>query len=149
MAVALPRAVNAASLEALAALQSEGEITMNRSSTRAFRWLAPLLGITLMSGVASAKVITEVWQVKGVHTPADEAKIHTALTQLPSVTDAVVHMTTVRVTFDDQKLQDSAIKDSVAKAGSFELMNRVPEHPKTAAETSKSSNTKSTTNPKS
>src|SRR3954469_16147203 len=95
-AVAFPVAVNATLLGTVAASQSEGEITMNRSSTRAFRWLAPLLGITLLSGVASAKVITEIWQVKGVHTPADEAKIHTALTQLPSVTDAVVHMTTVR-----------------------------------------------------
>ena len=113
---------------------------MNRIATRAFRWLAPLLGVTLLSGIASAKVITEVWQIKGVHTPADETKIHAALTKLPSVTDAVVHMSTVRVTFDDQKLQDSAIKDSVAKAGSFQLMDKLPEHPKKAA--SNSSNSK-------
>ncbi|MEO8183771.1 MAG: heavy-metal-associated domain-containing protein [Deltaproteobacteria bacterium] len=112
---------------------------MNRISTRAFRWLAPLLGVTLLSGIASAKVITEVWQVKGVHTPADETKIHAALTKLPSVTGAVVHMSTVRVTFDDQKLQDSAIKDSVANAGSFELMDKLPEHPKKAATSSSNS----------
>jgi copper chaperone CopZ len=111
---------------------------MNRMSTRAFRWLAPLLGVMLVSGIASAKVITEVWQVKGVHTPADESKIHAALTKLPSVTEAVVHLSTVRVTFDDQKLHDSAIKDSVAKAGSFELMNKLPDHPKKAATTSSS-----------
>ena len=105
---------------------------MNHISTRVLRWLAPIAGITLVSGIASAKVITEVWQVKGVHTPADEAKIHDALTKLPSVTDAVVHMSTVRVTFDDQKLHDAAIKDSVAKAGSFQLMDKLPEHPKKA-----------------
>jgi len=110
---------------------------MNRSATRAFRWLAPLAGITLLSGIASAKVITEVWQLKGVKTPADETKIHDALTKLPSVSDAVVHMSTVRVTFDDEKLQDSAIKDSVAKAGSFQLLNKVPEHPKKAADSAK------------
>jgi copper chaperone CopZ len=119
---------------------------MNRIATRAFRWLAPLAGITLLSGIASAKVITEIWQVKGVHTPTDETKIHAALSKLPSVTDAVVHMTTVRVTFDDQKLQESAIKDSVAKAGSFELMNKVPEPPKKAQSGKASSgNTSSST----
>ena len=112
---------------------------MNRMSTRAFRWLAPLLGVTLVSSIASAKVITEIWQVKGVHTPADETKIHDALSKLPSVTDAVVHMSTVRVTFDDQKLQESAIKDSVARAGSFELQHKLPEHPKAAATSSSSS----------
>ena len=105
---------------------------MNRIATRAFRWLAPLAGVTLLSGIASAKVITEIWQLKGVKTPADETKVHDALSKLPSVTDAVVHMSTVRVTFDDQKLKDSAIKDSVAKAGSFQLLNKLPEHPKTA-----------------
>jgi copper chaperone CopZ len=109
------------------------ENPMNRISTRAFRWLAPLAGITLLSGIASAKVITEVWQVKGVHTPADETKIHEALTKLPTVTGAIVHMSTVRVTFDDEKLQDARLKDAVAKAGSFELMSKLPEHPKKAA----------------
>jgi copper chaperone CopZ len=100
---------------------------MTRHSTRAFRWLAPLAGITLLSGVASAKVVTEAWEVKGVHTPADETKIKDALNKLPSVSKAVVHMTNVRVTYDDEKLHESAIKDSVAKAGSFELTNKVPE----------------------
>ena len=105
---------------------------MNRNTTRAFHWLAPLAGITLLSGVASAKVVTEAWEVKGVQTPADEAKIKDALSKLPSVSKAVVHMTNVRVTYDDEKLKESAIKDSVAKAGSFQLLNKLPEHPKTA-----------------
>lgn len=128
---------------------------MNRNSTRAFRWLAPLAGITLLSGVASAKVVTEAWEVKGVHTPADETKIKDALNKLPSVSKAVVHMTNVRVTYDDEKLQESAIKDSVAKAGSFELTNKLPEKAKTtSANTSSSSKppakstTKSTSSPK-
>jgi copper chaperone CopZ len=124
---------------------------MNRIATRALRWLAPLAGITLLSGIASAKVITEVWQLKGVKTPADETKIHDALSKLPSVTDAVVHLSTVRVTFDDQKLQDSAIKNSVAKAGSFQLLNKLPERPRSAtdsasskAATAKAANSKAT-----
>jgi len=102
---------------------------MHRSSTRVSRWLAPLLGVTLLSGVASAKVITEVWQIKGVHNAADEAKVRDALTKLPSVTNPIVNTSTVRVTFDDQKLQEATLKSSVAKAGSFELMTRMPEHP--------------------
>jgi copper chaperone CopZ len=128
---------------------------MNRNTTRAFRWLAPLAGITLLSGVASAKVVTEAWEVKGVHTPADETKIKDALNKLPSVTKAVVHMTNVRVTYDDEKLQESAIKDSVAKAGSFELTSKMPEKAKaTSANTSSSGKSsskapaKSTTTPK-
>ena len=112
---------------------------MNRISTRAFRWLAPVAGITLLSGIASAKVVTESWEVKGVHTPADEAKIKDALNKLPSVSKAIVHMTNVRVTYDDEKLKESAIKDSVAKAGSFELTNPMPEKAKgTSANTSSS-----------
>jgi copper chaperone CopZ len=107
---------------------------MNRNSTRAFRWLAPLMGITLLTSIASAKVITEVWQVKGVHTPADENKLHEAITKLPSVSEAVVRMSTVRVTFDDQKLQDSSIKAAVAQAGKFELVNKIPERPKKASQ---------------
>jgi copper chaperone CopZ len=124
---------------------------MNRISTRAFRWLAPLAGITLLSGIASAKVVTEAWEVKGVHTPADETKIKDALNKLPSVSKAVVHMTSVRVTYDDEKLKESAIKDSVAKAGSFELTNKMPEKAKAAsANTSSSSksSSKSTSTPK-
>jgi copper chaperone CopZ len=128
---------------------------MNRNSTRAFRWLAPLAGITLLSGVASAKVVTEAWEVKGVHTPADETKIKDALNKLPSVSKAVVHMTSVRVTYDDEKLKESAIKDSVAKAGSFELTNKMPEKAKaTSANTSSSAKSstktpaKSTSSPK-
>lgn len=129
---------------------------MNRNTTRAFRWLAPLAGITLLSGVASAKVVTEAWQVKGVQSPADETKIKDALNKLPSVSKAVVHMTSVRVTYDDEKLKESAIKDSVAKAGSFELTNKMPEKAKaTSANTSSSSKTpaksttKATSSPKS
>jgi len=128
---------------------------MNRNTTRAFRWLAPLAGITLLSGVASAKVVTEAWEVKGVQTPADEAKIKDALSKLPSVSKAVVHMTNVRVTYDDEKLQESAIKDSVAKAGSFELTNKMPEKAKASSASSSSSaktpaksTTKSTSSPK-
>jgi copper chaperone CopZ len=109
----------------------------------AFRWLAPLAGITLLSGVASAKMVTEAWQVKGVHTPADETKIKDALNQLPSVSKAVVHMTNVRVTYDDEKLKESQIKDSVAKAGSFQLTNKMPEKAKaSSASTSSSSSSK-------
>ena len=126
---------------------------MNRNSTRAFRWLAPLAGITLLSGVASAKVVTEAWEVKGVQSPADETKIKDALNKLPSVSKAVVHMTNVRVTYDDEKLQESAIKDSVAKAGSFELTNKLPEKAKaTSADSSSKSSqktpAKSTSSPK-
>lgn len=106
---------------------------MNQVSPRALRWLAPLLGITLATGLASAKVVTEVWQVKGIHTAADERKVHDAITALPSVSTAIVHKDNVRLTFDDQKLQDPAIKAAVAKAGSFELMTRMPEPPKHAA----------------
>ena len=102
---------------------------MNRSTLRASRWLAPLLGVTLLSGVASAKVVTEVWQIKGVHNAADEAKVREALIKLPSVTNPIVNTSTVRVTFDDQKLQEATLKNSVAHAGSFELMTRMPEHP--------------------
>ena len=120
---------------------------MNRISTRAFRWLAPLAGITLLSGVASAKVVTEAWEVKGVHTPADETKIKDALNKLPSVSKAVVHMTSVRVTYDDEKLKESAIKDSVAKAGSFELTNKMPEKAKTTSANTSSSAKSSTKTP--
>jgi copper chaperone CopZ len=118
---------------------------MTRHSTsfartpRAFRWLAPLAGITLLSGIASAKMVTEAWEVKGVHTPADETKIKDALNQLPSVSKAVVHMTNVRVTYDDEKLKESQIKDSVAKAGSFQLTNKLPEKAKASSATTSSS----------
>jgi copper chaperone CopZ len=115
-------------------LPSARSIVMNQVSPRALRWLAPLLGVTLVSGIASAKVITEVWQVKGIHTPADERKVHDAIAALPSVSNTVVHHDSVRLTFDDQKLQDPAIKTAVAKAGSFELMTRMPNPPKHKAE---------------
>jgi copper chaperone CopZ len=101
---------------------------MNRFTNRAFRWLAPLLGVTLLAGVASAKVVTEVWQVKGVHNAADEAKLRDALAKLPSVTNPIVNTSTVKVTFDDQKLQEATLKSTVAQAGSFELMSKMPEH---------------------
>jgi copper chaperone CopZ len=102
---------------------------MYRIATRASRWLAPLLGVTLLSGIASAKVITEVWQIKGVHNAADEAKVRDALVKLPSVTSPIVNTSTVRVTFDDQKLQEATLKSTVAQAGGFELMTRMPDHP--------------------
>jgi len=110
---------------------------MTRSTIRASRWLAPLFGVALVSSVASAKVITEVWQVKGVHNTADETKIRDAVAKLPSVTNPIVDTSTIRVTFDDQKLQEATLKSTVAHAGNYELMTRMPDHPhdKPAAKT--------------
>lgn len=99
---------------------------MNRSTSRALRLCAPLLGVLLVSGVASAKVVTKTWQVQGIQGSADEAKVREALARLPSVEHPVVSMTTVRLTYDDQKLTEPALHDTVAKAGSFKLMNEVP-----------------------
>ncbi len=99
---------------------------MNRFGTYAFRLFAPFMGLTLLSSVASARVMTEIWQVKGVHDSADEAKIRAALVKLPSVTNPLVSMSTVRATFDDQKVTDAAFKAAVANAGRFELISKLP-----------------------
>ena len=110
---------------------------MTRSTIRVSRWLAPLFGVTLLSGIASAKVVTEVWQVKGVHNAADETKIRDAVAKLPSVTNPIINTSTMRVTFDDQKLQEATLESTVAHAGNYELMTRMPDHPhgKPAAKT--------------
>ncbi|HTV23846.1 MAG TPA: hypothetical protein VMG12_34385 [Polyangiaceae bacterium] len=105
---------------------------MNRFTSRALRVCAPLLGVLLVSGVASAKMVTKTWQVQGIHGSADEAKIHDALAKLPSVEHPLVNMTTVRLTYDDQKVTEPALRDTVAKAGSFQLMNEVPAAQKAA-----------------
>lgn len=109
---------------------------MNRFTSRALRVCAPLLGVLLVSGVASAKMVTKTWQVQGVHGSADETKIHDALAKLPSVEHPIVNMTTVRLTFDDQKVTEPALHDTVAKAGSFKLMNEVPAAQKAAPKAS-------------
>jgi copper chaperone CopZ len=97
---------------------------MNGFTSRTLRYLAPFLGVALFSGLASAKIVTESWQIKGVHSAADEGKVRFALAQLPSVTNPVVMPSLVRVTFDDQKLQNAQIEQAVAKAGRFELIGK-------------------------
>jgi copper chaperone CopZ len=114
---------------------------MNRFTSRAVRFLTPALGVALISGVASAKVVTESWQVKGVHNVADETKIKEALTKLPTVASPVVNLSSVRVTFDDEKVKESELKDAVAKAGSFELTNKIPAKPKTESKSKAESKT--------
>jgi len=125
---------------------------MNRFTSRAVRFLTPALGVALISGVASAKVVTESWQVKGVHNVADETKIREALTKLPTVASPVVNLSSVRVTFDDEKVKESELKDAVAKAGSFELTNKIPAkakaESKTKADTKSKTESKTTAAPK-
>lgn len=119
---------------------------MNRFTSRAVRFLTPVMGVALISGVASAKVVTESWQVKGVHNVADETKIREAIAKLPTVASPIVNLSSVRVTFDDEKLKESELKDAVAKAGSFELTNKIPT--KTKSETKSKAESKTTAAPK-
>jgi copper chaperone CopZ len=117
---------------------------MNRFTSRAVRFLTPVLTVALISGVASAKVVTESWQVKGVHNVADETKIKEALTKLPTVANPTVNLSSVRVTFDDEKVQEAQLKEAVSKAGSYELTNKVPAQHKAAAKTPAAPKTQST-----
>jgi copper chaperone CopZ len=97
---------------------------MARFTSRSLHCFAGLFGVALCAGLASAKVVTESWQIKGVRGAADEGKVRFALSQLPSVINPVVMPSLVRVTFDDEKLQNAQIEQAVAKAGRFELVGK-------------------------
>jgi copper chaperone CopZ len=85
----------------------------------------PLTGLLALEGVAAAKTVTESWHVQGVHGASDEAKIKEALMQLPSVSNPSITTNMVKVTFDDQKVTESSIKDAISKAGAYKLEARV------------------------
>jgi len=101
---------------------------MNRFNSRLIRMCTASVSILLVAGVASAKVVTETWQVQGVHNASDQAKIREALTKLPTVTQPMVDMSTVKLTFDDAKVTRPDIEQAIAKAGNFKLMNQTAPH---------------------
>jgi copper chaperone CopZ len=95
----------------------------------------PLTGVLALEGVAAAKTVTESWHVQGVHGASDEAKIKEALMQLPGVSNPSITTSLVKVTFDDQKVTESSIKDAISKAGAYKLEGRVSEPGTKAAKT--------------
>ena len=104
--------------------------------------VVPLLGLTAFSGIAAAKSIHEEWHIKGISNAMDVTNVQTALKKLQGVERVFATKSLVKVTFDDQKVDDAKIRGAVAQAGTYQLTGRVMPKAASSSTTTPSTSTK-------
>jgi len=91
-------------------------------------FVIPVLTLLATTGVASAREVTKAWTVKGVSTNDDMSKLQTAVSKLEGVKKVTGDKTVMRVTFDDQRVDETKIRNAVTAAGTFTLGGRYIAH---------------------
>jgi hypothetical protein len=97
---------------------------MKKMTAYVFALALPVASL-FVSALAQAKTVTEDWYLEGPRNGADVQRVERAVRSLPGVLYYEVSEATLQVRFDNQRLNDTALRAAVAHAGDYRLSRRV------------------------